>query len=238
MPLLDFNSDKIFFELDAYFAKDAELIQAVKDCFDIKRLTGLEDLRSKFRPDPKASYHVSEEALAKILAAGINLDDISTEKELSNCVPFNFGGVTDPAWKAKGEAIKRRVDALVAARLQGLFKDGRHLSVFSSGRFWYPPEAYMGWHTNLRTPGWRVYFNYAEEPGKSFFRYRDPETGTVVTSWDKVWNFRMFRITTEQPLWHAIYSETNRFSLGYRIIRKPTLTQRVKNRLAGILQPA
>ena len=75
----------------------------------------------------------------------------------------------------------------------------------------------MGWHTNSRVPGWRMYLNYAQVPGKSFFRYRDPDTHEVITAWDKQWNFRLFRIDAANPMWHAVYSQTNRFSLGYKL---------------------
>jgi hypothetical protein len=34
---------------------------------------------------------------------------------------------------------------------------------------------------------------------------------------DKRWNIRIFKISRESPLWHAVYSGTNRFSLGYVI---------------------
>ena len=87
----------------------------------------------------------------------------------------------------------------------------------SSGHFWYPKGSYMGWHTNSRAPGWRIYINFAEEPDKSFFRYRDPETGEIITSWDNQWNLRVFRITARKPIWHCVHSDTNRFSLGYML---------------------
>ncbi len=94
----------------------------------------------------------------------------------------------------------------------------------------------MGWHTNSDNPGWRLYINYAEEPGKSFFRYRDPDTREIVTSIDKQLNFRLFRASMEKPLWHAIYSDTNRFSLGYRIAMSeiPSVAARARNRLAKL----
>lgn len=68
----------------------------------------------------------------------------------------------------------------------------------------------MGWHTNSRVPGWRVYINYAEEAGKSFFRFCDPVTEDIVTLDDREWNIRVFRITSEKPVWHTIWC-TSRF---------------------------
>ena len=96
----------------------------------------------------------------------------------------------------------------------------------------------MGWHTNSKSPGWRLYISYAEETGKSFFRYRDPDTGQVVTSMDAQWNFRLFRIDSTKPFWHAVYSETNRYSFGYRIVRKPSMSfaTGIIKKLAGVIE--
>ncbi len=57
----------------------------------------------------------------------------------------------------------------------------------------------MGWHTNSRAPGVRIYVTHAEEPGRSFFRYRDPDTDRVVTAPDDRWNVRVFRVGGEKP---------------------------------------
>lgn len=87
-----------------------------------------------------------------------------------------------------------------------------------SGRIWYPKNGYMGWHTNQESQGYRLYCSYAQETHKSFFRFRDPTTGDIVTSWDEQgWSFRMFHITKDAPVWHCVYSETNRISLGYNL---------------------
>jgi hypothetical protein len=89
-----------------------------------------------------------------------------------------------------------------------------------SGRIWYPPAGYMGWHTNNNNQGHKLYCAYAKEGGKSFFRYRHPETHEIITSWDKEgWNFRIFTVK-EQLLWHCVYSETDRFSIGYTLKEK------------------
>jgi hypothetical protein len=74
-------------------------------------------------------------------------------------------------------------------------------------------------------PGWRIYVNYAEQEGRSFFRYRDPDTGRIITLNDKPWNIRIFKISHDKPLWHAVYSETNRFSMGYMVIRESYYTR-------------
>lgn len=89
-----------------------------------------------------------------------------------------------------------------------------------SGRIWYPPAGYMGWHTNDDNRGFKFYCAFAREGQKSFFRYRNPETGDIITAWDKEgWNFRLFKVT-ENLLWHCVFSETDRFSIGYTFFPK------------------
>jgi hypothetical protein len=92
----------------------------------------------------------------------------------------------------------------------------------------------MGWHTNWQNPGWRLYINYAEEPGKSFFRYRDPETGKIVTAIDREFNFRLFRVSEEVPFWHAVCSDTYRYSLGYKVVKAPKFFQRFRRKIQQV----
>jgi hypothetical protein len=96
----------------------------------------------------------------------------------------------------------------------------------------------MTWHTNNAAPGWRIYITHAEEPGRSFFRYRDPASGEILTASDHEWDARAFRIDPELPFWHAIYSNTNRFSFGYIVYPHRPLRAfagRVKRLLARLL---
>jgi len=83
---------------------------------------------------------------------------------------------------------------------------------------WYPVKGLIGWHTNEKNPGWRLYISYCQEPGKSYFRYRHPHTHKIITSPDKEWSFRLFKVTKRSPLWHCVYSHTNRYSIGLQII--------------------
>jgi hypothetical protein len=128
----------------------------------------------------------------------------------------NGSAIADSFFSKEIGDLRKRFDEAVSARIKKLF-DSRRLVISNSGHFLYPPGGFMGWHTNWEAPGWRLYVNYAEEPGKSFLRYRDPQTGEVITSWDKEWNFRLFKIDPDELFWHAVYSETNRYSFGFRI---------------------
>lgn len=88
-------------------------------------------------------------------------------------------------------------------------------SFHMTGKFYYPSNGYMGWHTNNAFPGIRLYCSYAQESEKSFFRFRHPETHEIITSWDKnKWVGRIFYVNPNQPLWHCVYSETDRLSIG------------------------
>lgn len=92
-------------------------------------------------------------------------------------------------------------------------------SIQLSGFFLYPKGGgYMGWHTNSGAACTRIYLTHVPEGDKSFFRYYCG--GKYVTSWDKEgWNIRQFEVTEEDkdPLWHCVYSDTQRLSVGFRI---------------------
>ena len=86
----------------------------------------------------------------------------------------------------------------------------------SVARTWYPKGGYLGWHTD--NDGGRLYATWAN--GKSFFRYQDPTTGKIITSWDKPkqWTFRIFTFDSDNPLWHCVGAEDIRISIGYRFV--------------------
>ena len=93
-------------------------------------------------------------------------------------------------------------------------------SIVLAGEFVYPKNGYMGWHTNANTPYLRCYITYSEN-GDSYFKYRDPYTKEIIVSKDSTgWTMRYFKISnqTDTLLWHCVYSNTTRISLGYRII--------------------
>lgn len=84
---------------------------------------------------------------------------------------------------------------------------------------WYPSDGgYLGWH--IDNDGGRIYASWAE--GRSFFRYRDPITKEIMTSWDKPnqWTFRIFTFDAKNPLWHCVYAKDTRISVGYRFVHK------------------
>ena len=93
-------------------------------------------------------------------------------------------------------------------------------SILLSGNFLYPKNGYMGWHTNADTPYLRCYITYSEN-GDSYFKYRNPNTKEIIIDTDNIgWTMRYFVISNkiEKLFWHCVYSNTNRISIGYRII--------------------
>ena len=106
----------------------------------------------------------------------------------------------------------------LAHTLNKLLEPRRLMRLFQSGRNWYPPRGFMGWHTNANVQGFRLYCSHAAVSGASYFRFQDPNSEAIVTSWDEAgWNFRCFR-TDLEPLWHCVYSETDRISFGYGLM--------------------
>ncbi len=231
---IDFHSEKLFYELD-FLHQDEELKRLILICIQEQKKIGMERLKSHFKSNPNALREVSEDALNQILAGGKEISDIRTNTEISNCLVFHADLFQGSVIDQKILSLRKKADQAVTERLFKIFRfpaeslflklwkvliRDHPVQVNVSGHFWYPPGGFMGWHTNLRKPGWRMYINYAEESGKSFFRYRDPDTKKIVTCMDQEWNFRLFKITLEKPFWHAVYSDTNRFSLGYAIINQ------------------
>ena len=216
---IPFRSDGVF-DLDSSILDEATRAAAL-DCIARQKVAA-RTAKGAFRPDIDAANEcVSEPALARILGAGEDVHGIATDRSISNVVSFRFTDKQDAIADGAVEESRRKVDALVANLIRRLFDGGDALDVVSSGHFWYPPGSYMGWHTNSKVPGWRIYINYAETEGDSFFRYRDPANGEIVTLLDKHWNLRLFRITRDNPVWHTVYSNTNRFSLGYMVKKRP-----------------
>jgi hypothetical protein len=203
---------------------DRTLTDRAKTCIEAQKRAAVDFFQNSFKPDPRAgAAAVSEEALQSILRSGRDVHGIAKDRDISNVIVFNARNIDDSVLSTQVIAARKSVDDLVLKKIKQHFRFNGSLSITASGHFWYPPGAYMGWHTNSGAPGWRMYISHAEEPGKSFFRYRDPDTQKIITSLDDEWNVRLFEIRRDKPLWHAVYSDTNRFSLGYVIYKSSTL---------------
>ncbi|MFT6890322.1 MAG: hypothetical protein ACJASY_002370 [Halioglobus sp.] len=219
-------------DLGADFIDD-DLKQTIIRCIDAQKLAAAEKI-SRFIAEPKALEKVSGTALNAILEQKRNIHGIATDSSIANGISFGSAHIDGAIIDESVEKEKANVDLKIARKLKDIFVTDSELQVVNSGHFWYPEESYMSWHTNSKVPGWRVYVNYAEEEGESFFRYQDPGSKEIVTLEDKHWNVRVFKITDEQPFWHCVYSNTNRFSLGYMVkVKSPpqSLLSRIKGKL-------
>lgn len=89
-------------------------------------------------------------------------------------------------------------------------------SIMPSGHFLYPPGGYMSWHTNSDMPCERLYIAVVDEINRSCFKYI--ENYRIVEDWDdNEIVVRKFSCSEQTPFWHAVYSECNRYSFGYRL---------------------
>lgn len=199
-------------EIDSW-RTDLELVTAVDRCIDIQRAAAS---RTPFSPDPNGPRAVSESALQEILRCGRSVHGISSDRAISDVLVFNAPHIPGAVLDRRLAAARQSLDRLVARKLTSFFGT-RLIVVANSGQFTYPPGGHMSWHTNSEAPGWRLYITRADEPGRSFFRYREPGTGHVVTSYDREFDIRLFCIDPGMPIWHAVYSDTYRFSFGFVI---------------------
>jgi len=213
---IDYESQEMFFQIE-YLKDDQEMIKLIQSCIKEQKRIGQQNFKEYFRPNDQSKYYVSKEALDRILETREDISDIRTHTDITNCIVFHTKNLDGSLLDDSILERRRQADEVVIDRIKKLFGGGENLFIEVSGHFWYPSGGFMGWHTNLRKPGWRMYVNYCEDEGKSFFRYRDPDSKEIMTCSDKIWNFRLFKIVPEKPFWHCVYSDTNRFSLGYKI---------------------
>lgn len=192
------------------------LVAAIRACVEAQNEAG-SVRRQDFRSEPEAELRVSEQSLNNLLASGTEVTGLASERHITNAIPFGNGNVAGSVRDHRAPRLLRNLDTALTAWARQAFEPGEKPVFFSVARYWYPPGSYMGWHTNSRFPGWRLYITYCDEPGKSFFRYRDPLTGEVITSMDTGLDFRLFEVSRVRRLWHAVYSETDRYSLGYMV---------------------
>ncbi len=224
---LDFNAvEWTLYELD-HLREDQELLRQAKSCFDLER-KAFEEVASRFKSNPEARREVSSEALEALLLSGSDRSDIRTDPTITNYFIFHTEGYETSILNKDIIVQRSKVDHIISRKVKAIFK-GSDLTIQNSGLLFYPPGGYIGWHTNSRVPGWRLYINYVEEPGKSFFRYWDSEAKEIITRWDTGYDFRLFKVDQKKLFWHAVYSDTYRYSIGYRIVgpSEPSLLNQI-----------
>lgn len=104
------------------------------------------------------------------------------------------------------------------------------LSAFLGAKFnavhvYYPAGGFMGWHNNWDVPGYNILISYSEN-NDGFLRYRNPETGEIVTMTDtegwscKVGYYGGKKEDESVHYWHCAGSESPRQTLGFVIPNK------------------
>lgn len=166
---------------------------------------------------PGSAKDCDDSVLAGRLDDPDEWSDISVQPALSGVVALHNRRLDDRAEAVVGprrEAVDRALAE--AADERGWCPEGT--SWQPSGHLWYRAGTALGWHTNTRVPGWRAYLTWVAEPSRSFFRFRDPEDGSVVTSWDTGLDLRLFHVSATEPFWHCVWAGTDRHSFGYRLV--------------------
>ena len=167
---------------------------------------------------PTGSVDDCDEAvLARRLDDPDGWSDVTVRPELSELVALHNGRLDDRAEALVGPPREAVTAALAgAARDRGWCPEATSWQM--SGHLWYRAGSALGWHTNTRVPGWRAYLTWVAEPGGSFFRYRDPRDGAVVTSWDTGLDLRLFHVSATDVFWHCVWAGTDRHSFGFRLV--------------------
>lgn len=114
-----------------------------------------------------------------------------------------------------GHAVPNKYVNAGLSVLEEMYPDAN--AIITSGMTCYPPNSYMGWHTNSDYPGKRCYVSWSDQAHKNYFRYKIGDT--IFTDYDEEGvNIREFYITEEPLFWHCVGCKEYRFSVGYTIL--------------------
>ena len=168
---------------------------------------------SKLLRDPIEFEHAISRAVS-LIPPYINQD--STLARYTSDVYFSEVKNSDiPISKCKN--LKEFTPSIAVPIIRFLAELYPGCSIMPTGYFLYPITGYMSWHTNSDTIGKRVYITYVDQINKSGFKYFDGSE--IVNSVDtEEITVRAFDIEKEKPLWHAVYSNCNRYSFGFRVV--------------------
>lgn len=85
-----------------------------------------------------------------------------------------------------------------------------------SGAFYYPPDGWMGWHTNLSNykKDTRLYITHNDNIGSRFLYRKNNKTYYIEEPIG--WSIKYFDVS--KPFWHSVISKSNRYSFGFRYV--------------------
>lgn len=85
---------------------------------------------------------------------------------------------------------------------------------------YYPPNGFVGWHTNWNACAYQIIFTWSEE-GDGYFSYYDRDRDEIITEPDvKGWQARWYRFgrlnEPKHHCWHAAWTNCPRFTLAFK----------------------
>ncbi len=140
--------------------------------------------------------------------------------------PWGWEGQVDQHWTYRfGKFVRnektcpalQKITSLVSSLCSAKGEEEGNNSV--GGYFYYPQGGCREWHTNKDDwIGWRGYFIYCPKgEDQSSLNVIDPGTNEMHRFGDRSGILRLFRVTRNPVLWHAVTSDTDRYSLGFRL---------------------
>tara|TARA_A200000159_G_scaffold11809_1_gene9954 strand:- start:819 stop:1490 length:672 start_codon:yes stop_codon:yes gene_type:complete len=85
---------------------------------------------------------------------------------------------------------------------------------------YYPPNGFVGWHTNWNACAYQIIFTWSEE-GDGYFSYYDRDRDEIITEPDvKGWQARWYRFgrlnEPKHHCWHTAWTNCPRFTLAFK----------------------
>jgi len=85
---------------------------------------------------------------------------------------------------------------------------------------YYPPNGFVGWHTNWNAFGWQMILTWSQD-GDGYFSYYDKEKNEIITEQDvKGWQGRWYRFgrldEPEHHCWHCAWTNCPRITLAFK----------------------
>jgi len=179
-----------------------------EEFYELREKHGVEDgVSVNTVKDYGNEYHCTEEYLAFI-----QLQDHPGYPEHYNSI--NLPELKRKQYDVWGDYVNRLKNDTAEAL-------GAHTSALA---LFYPPEGFVGWHTNHNSPSYQILFTWSET-GDGYFRYQDPKTKEIVTLHDKPgWNVRVHYFGSESEpdylFWHCAYTKCDRFSFAYKFVNE------------------
>lgn len=157
-----------------------------------------------------------------------SLDTLNDSRFLMNNLEPRLGSFIMNTPSDFNDFIMERIGTLMT-RLH--LPNSKQHSSDKRGATYIPAGGCMEYHSNQsHFGGWRLYMHYLPEGDeqKSWFAYKHPYDGTYRRIYDNNSGANMFRIRKKpnKLLWHCIYSDVPRFSMG--IWLPPELAQHLK----------